>query len=501
MNEYPPTAVDGELVDSIFVYQDASATGGKFCYLPRDLGWVADSSGEPDIWVDIGQKNNALYLKAQLALSEKILSEVRDDLKLRHHLEDVSLRPGALEISSATIAFTDGLPPLSISSIQPTAPFLANFSGAVSAAQRDAVIAAMTGNRGRVTVSYKATLQLAGSATARITGDLAKDINALIEWVKGGFLRRREITEEICAEQLKKAFSQKHLSSKIESAPNTPEALGEDALDDLEDEVVQKLLEALANGAKTVPFNSYPIDISKTRTDIHQVALSYTVDLADWFADFDGASHVRKTDKPFDPNSGGSGGSSGGGKDQGTANLSLAMEPGEVIDRRGQAILSAIKVTIGGQTYALEGPQFRPVEIDAKLAGSSMVVSTSYARGSGFEYEGTYSGGALKLDQSMLGLQRVDIDASALIEARATTVTIQVNYLPESQGTRDQNTVRFDSADKDWTTTWWLVTRSEDLGGSLKWSWTANTRVGGTLRQSTTNTTDTTLTLDPRREG
>ena len=66
MNEYPPTAVDGELVDSIFVYQDANATGGQFCYLPRDLGWVADSSGEPDVWVDIGQKNNALYLKAQI---------------------------------------------------------------------------------------------------------------------------------------------------------------------------------------------------------------------------------------------------------------------------------------------------------------------------------------------------------------------------------------------------------------------------------------------------
>jgi hypothetical protein len=95
----------------------------------------------------------------------------------------------------------------------------------------------------------------------------------------------------------------------------------------------------------------------------------------------------------------------------------------------------------------------------------------------------------------MLGVVQIVVDGSAFKEKAAKKANIQVSYLPTSGGVREQRTITFSASDEKWIKRWFTITRSPDLGGSIRWSWSVTLASGKSVNQSQITTTNPNLVL------
>jgi hypothetical protein len=87
-----------------------------------------------------------------------------------------------------------------------------------------------------------------------------------------------------------------------------------------------------------------------------------------------------------------------------------------------------------------------------------------------------------------LGLEQIVVDGSARQVAGAQQVRVHVLYEPSGQGSEDDRIIYF--KDDTWKGSWFVVTRSVELAGSLTYDWQETAADGSTIRHPAI-TTDT----------
>ena len=129
--------------------------------------------------------------------------------------------------------------------------------------------------------------------------------------------------------------------------------------------------------------------------------------------------------------------------------------------------MAFVQLNWDGEQATIRPPVFNPVTLNGRT-DKPLVVKTFYTDG-GSPFEATLPSlttNELKLTPPDIGLAQVMIDASARRKAGATQAKIQVSYEPAGNGTADEHLIRFRFG--DWTDSWYVVTRSSDLDGTLK---------------------------------
>src|SRR5580765_349806 len=153
-----------------------------------------------------------------------------------------------------------------------------------------------------------------------------------------------------------------------------------------------------------------------------------------------------------------------------------------------------VQLSWGSEQATVRPPMFNPVTLNGRT-DKPLVVKTFYTDG-GPPYETrvvTLPANELKLRPSDIGLIQVAIDASARRKAGATQAKINVSYEPAHDGTSNEHLTSFRFG--DWTDSWYIVTRSPDLGGILKINRTETLSDGSVVTPPAVTTDKTAIIL------
>lgn len=136
-----------------------------------------------------------------------------------------------------------------------------------------------------------------------------------------------------------------------------------------------------------------------------------------------------------------------------------------------EAPIAFIQVKCGDAQAVLRGSGFDPVTLTGAVAGQPLAVKTSYTE-SGPPFETTLPPAGAEgwaLAPPDVGLARIVADASSRRDAGASEARLHVRYRPSGKGSDDERTIYLRG--KEWIATWFLITRSRDLGGVLEFQW------------------------------
>jgi hypothetical protein len=183
------------------------------------------------------------------------------------------------------------------------------------------------------------------------------------------------------------------------------------------------------------------------------VPVEETTDVSDWFTSGSGLDHMMMA-----------GGTS-------LASAAPTASPVEIVcgfDTAGAPVaMVEIKSTVG--STRLTPPRLAPARLDA-TPGEQLGVKTTYTTG-GAPYEtrtDAVAGRTCTLTPAHLGLAMITVDATARKRAGAVSAQIQIRYTPQEGGIADETVLRFRYG--DWTSVWFVISRSPNLNGSLEYS-------------------------------
>jgi hypothetical protein len=122
-------------------------------------------------------------------------------------------------------------------------------------------------------------------------------------------------------------------------------------------------------------------------------------------------------------------------------------------------------------------PDFAPVELPAASPGDTVTVQTSYTTGGPvYQVSLPVQTAELALMPGDLGMVQVTVDARPLQAAGAKRARLWLRYRPDGQGVADERTMHF--RNQVWQASWFLITRSAALQGSLTYEWQVTTASG-----------------------
>ena len=92
-----------------------------------------------------------------------------------------------------------------------------------------------------------------------------------------------------------------------------------------------------------------------------------------------------------------------------------------------------------------------------------------------------------------LGMAKIVLDGSRPKATGSTDVRVRVVYRPSGKGTHDDRTIYFRR--DNWTASWYIVTRSAGLEGSLEFDWRETAADGSVVMHPSSSTDKTELQL------
>jgi hypothetical protein len=129
-----------------------------------------------------------------------------------------------------------------------------------------------------------------------------------------------------------------------------------------------------------------------------------------------------------------------------------------------------VEVKSSAASTRLTGPRLAPARLDA-VRGERLHLKTTYATG-GAAYEAEtreLASHTCTLVPADLGLAMVTIDATERRRRGASSLQLRLKYTPAgAAGTADETILRFRYG--DWTSVWFVISRSDGLNGVLEYS-------------------------------
>jgi hypothetical protein len=521
-----PNDLKGFNIRDIFIYQDAQSQETSYFYIPGIPQPQLDQNNEPDVQIEVSNKGANVSMKTFWAVDkiqrDRLISEIA--AKKQIQADKIALKPG--EINQPKIHLTIGNGTQTVQSLNPisaqaTDPFQANIQETLTAIEKGNALPAFNGDVGHMMVTYTSLLNVTSRVKASIAGDLAEDIRALIPKKKkdgsllGGFFgkvkkgdseeQEKDITLEDCQVQIEKALQTGRLKFSYEESSNVPDALRQEVDMAVKADIVNILLSKVKEAiALDVSLDKYDVDKSHEETQSRTYPIERTADVGTWFQRIDGTGHIKDAlapipdpvrEKPSDKST-----------DNENSDVPITNQSIDVVldfnaqklhDFNGKPIVSEIKITGGNQTKILQEPDFAPVRLSL-TAPVLLTIETQFNLGASFIHQVSVSGSKLALTPDMLGVIEIVVDGSAFKKARAKQAIIQVDYLPTAQGVREVNRqISFRATDNEWIKRWFAITRSTNLGGSIKWSWNVTPATGLSVKQDQVTTTNPNLIFKP----
>jgi hypothetical protein len=330
--------------------------------------------------------------------------------------------------------------------------------------QKSRVASALNGRTGVLKVSYAFSLSTNVSVETSIAGDVSEDIAEL----------GPSPAHADCQARIDTAIAADRLRLVREGAEDAPPELTKKA-DAMAKEKAIDILQGMAKQSEPNP-DIANLKATATATMPITIPLSRSTDVGSWYG---GGSGAKITIAPSTVPA------------RKGASRTLRAEVGfELKDLP----IAFVQLNWGSEQATIRPPMFNPVTLNGQT-DKPLVVKTFYTDG-GPPYEtrvSTLPANELKLTPSDMGLVQVAIDASARRKAGATQARINVSYEPTRNGTSDEHLTSFRFG--DWTDSWYIVTRSSDLGGTLKINRTETLSDGSVVTPPTVTTDKTAITL------
>ena len=186
-------------------------------------------------------------------------------------------------------------------------------------------------------------------------------------------------------------------------------------------------------------------------------------DVSSWFSGQAGLAHIQRSPDVGSPDS-------SPDAEPATPESDL-KEDGQAVVEAGfelpVEVIAFVQLSLNGEQGTLRPPEFAAAILSAAGEENSLTIKTHYSDG-GSPYELTLPAQPnqhWKIISADCGLHLVCIDGTALQAAGIQKARIRVQYKPTKDGTADDQTLYF--RHDDWLKTWYVVTRSPDLAGTL----------------------------------
>ena len=265
---------------------------GSFCCVPASPVPELDLSGRAALSLWLIPPKARLQLGAHWLLTPAEAEAVRAELAGRHHRDpaEIQLTTAPLTVDSAALVLVDQdrvRHELATSASSGFGPYSAVFTVLLEDAATPLVSSAINGARGRLFVEYRARVAVSTPIKLAAAGDVTAEVTASIT----------PLSREDAASVVRNALAANHLTV----TRTGPAGIPEQVWSPLQDQLLAAVSEDLQRlTAANPPAPHTQVSIVRVVTGDYRVAdtLTRCADVADWFADGSGPSHIRAVDMP-----------------------------------------------------------------------------------------------------------------------------------------------------------------------------------------------------------
>lgn len=460
-------------------YYRSKEDPSTFFYMPQKPTAETDPKGKPTLSLWISDQGAILQLGTKWEAEDALLGELK-----KHHAERFQLEPALIRLSpvrvsveGVTLALGDGegrYQEVKTVSSSGYPPFSAIFNVQLNAEEKSRVAAALNGRRQFLTVTYRGLAPLEVSAETTIEGDAKADFAKL----------GKDATLTDCEMRIEIALAEGRLILRQAATPEAPVELRQKA-DRLAKEkaaagLLRMVRESAGNLKPQLNLDESTLRATASLNTTLSIPIERSTDVSSWFPSGSGTDHIQivgtTVGHPRDPS-----------------------QSGETVVRLGfeakDAPIAFIQVTRGGAQATLRGPGFDSVTLSGNGSENPLVIKTSYKDG-GPPFQVTRAAAGPEgwvLTPKDLGIVKVLLDASERRKAGSKNVQARVHYKPSGQGTEHEQMINLRYG--DWTESWYIITRSPDLGGLLEFEWKETTADGSVVKHAPATTDSPELKL------
>jgi hypothetical protein len=447
----------------------------SFFYIPAEPAPERGPSGQPTLTLWMSDQGALLQFGTQWSIDGDTLEALRQQIERQFaDLDPASIRlsPAPTTIESVTLNLADASGAFSVLQSQSSSgfpPFSAIFNLSLSAEQKPRAASALNGQPGLLRVTYHGALSVAVAVSTTIAGDVREDVSDLA----------RSATLDDASAQIEQALR----DGRLLLTQSHPDSAPDDLVTMVDTLAREKAAALLLNMAKQLPTSAI-VDASKfsvnaTRTITQNLPLESATDIASWFPAGSGAGHMRVIGTSLPP------------EVDVPASSAATVTLGFELD---DAPINFIELRRGDVSAVLQGPNFPPVTLSS--ASGPLSVKTNYTDG-GAAFEAyaaaPAAGSEWTLGPADLGLVQVTVDGSARQSAGAEEIRLHIAYCPSRSGSEDDRYIHLN--DRGWIKSWFVVSRSAGLAGSLEYDWKEIARDGAEVKHDSTSTETPQITL------
>jgi hypothetical protein len=404
-----------------------------------------DASGKPALNFFVTDQAALLQFSTRWEVPVDVFEASREALHEQFpDSEPSSIRfsPAPLSMEGVTLTLTDKGREDNLQTVTSAnfPPYSALFNVTLTPEQKARVASALNGRAGVLKVSYRFSLSAEVTVETSITGDVSKEIAEL-----GPTSARTD-----CQACIDSALAEGRLQL-VRTGPDDAPAELKDKADAMAKEKAIDMLQRMTTQAGLNP-DTANLKATALATIPTTIPLTRSTDVGSWY--FGGVA-ARVTVAPS---------TNGATAERKATSASIRVTVG--FDLKDTPV-AFVQLNWDREQATIRPPVFNPVTLNGKT-DKPLVVKTYYTDG-GPPFEAnvlSLPANELKLTPPDIGLAQVMIDASSRRKAGATQAQIQVSYEPAGNGTADEHLIRFRFG--DWTDSWYVMTRSSGLGGTLK---------------------------------
>ncbi|MEO0516023.1 MAG: hypothetical protein AAF171_01845 [Cyanobacteria bacterium P01_A01_bin.116] len=457
-----------------------------YYYLPRQLQPQRDSAQDPTLnLVSVGS-GAYLQLSVHWEAEAFALKALRQRIAEQQMLEKTSVDPSSLLLSFAPVTVqhvslrlgdgTGNWQELQRAKSSGFPPYTTLFNLQLNAEQHTQVAAALNGRTEFCQISYTVSWQVAVEAVGQVLGDATGAIAQLNSSLQ---VNPSSDPRTVAYTSLQAALNRGELHLVVSATEGALLSLEESVKTKVLSQTAELLLRFLQD--ETLIPDATTLTVSASQTQPVATDLKLTTDIATWFAANSGKDLLvpaPSTDSAAaDPLSSPSGSVGFSSPESVPTEITVSLNFAAT-----EAPLGLVRVMQGQSQALLAPPGFEAVDLLFDPSDNAIRVETHYSTG-GVAYEHSLLAPAVEdvaLGPEALGLVKVTVEASALAQAGAKKARVVLRYHPTGQGVADETTLYFRQA--DWQATWFLISRSPALSGTLEYEWQVTTVSGDLIK-------------------
>lgn len=498
---------EGFEFQGIYCYRDALSDELTFFYIPGEPTPVRDPFGQPMLELLVSERGALLQMQTLWETQNDVLEQLRQAIGQR--FPALKTRPFSIQLaplSAPVVTLTIGDGQQSMQTLEPVVssgiyPYHTLLHLPLTAKEKGQILPAFNGNAKHLSVTYSSALAATATVQMIIEGDVAADIKKLRHGEENGAEKEQEdsaslfsrwfgkqeqaekpdepvivVTLNDCLAQIDKALAEGRLTLRCLASADASPALRQRVEDAAKNDAAHQLLNRIT-GSKpnTLLPTAAQLRVLRQETEPKPYALHRSADIGGWFTQINGLTHIKPVsyviDEPSRAQPDSTQSPAGDNTDQSSGQPASPEKRVRLGFDGKEALIARVVVTCGGISKMLEGPEFAPVALPQTASGP-LTIETQYTRtGQNFTHTLPPADKEWLLTPTMLGVVQIIIDGAARQKANAKRVSGVVRYKPTAGGTRATEQFAFTTSDREWRKSWYVITRSTDLGGTLEWSW------------------------------